>query len=127
MPPKKHIIIIGVLCVISLGLGYWYGMPKGKKEPEFLKEGLVAYYPFNGNANDESGNGNHGYLNGVTLSSDRFGESGKAYGFDGENNFIEIGTGGVGANPHQLTQIAWIQTKDRRAGLACRYPNEKTT
>jgi len=25
VPPKKHIIIIGVLCVISLGLGYWYG------------------------------------------------------------------------------------------------------
>ncbi|SVD50946.1 uncharacterized protein METZ01_LOCUS403800, partial [marine metagenome] len=28
VPPKKHIIIIGVLCVISLGLGYWYGLPK---------------------------------------------------------------------------------------------------
>jgi hypothetical protein len=24
-----------------------------------LQKGLVAYYPFNGNANDESGNGNH--------------------------------------------------------------------
>ena len=28
MPPKKHIIIIAVLSMISLGLGYWYGMPK---------------------------------------------------------------------------------------------------
>ena len=28
MPPKKHIIIFGVLCVISLGLGYWSGMPE---------------------------------------------------------------------------------------------------
>lgn len=26
-----------------------------------LNDGLVAYYPFNGNANDESGNGNHEY------------------------------------------------------------------
>jgi hypothetical protein len=25
-----------------------------------LNDGLVAYYPFNGNANDESGNGNNG-------------------------------------------------------------------
>ena len=25
-----------------------------------LQKGLVAFYPFNGNANDESGNGNHG-------------------------------------------------------------------
>ena len=31
-------------------------------QPAFLKDGLVAYYPFNGNANDESGNGNQGYL-----------------------------------------------------------------
>lgn len=28
-----------------------------------LDSGLVAYYPFNGNANDESGNGNHGIVN----------------------------------------------------------------
>lgn len=28
-----------------------------------LGNGLVAYYPFNGNANDESGNGNHGTVN----------------------------------------------------------------
>ena len=32
MPPKKHIIIIGVLSMISLGLGYWYGMPDTNSE-----------------------------------------------------------------------------------------------
>ena len=32
---------------------------------------LVAYYPFNGNANDESGNEYHGEVNGSILSSDR--------------------------------------------------------
>ena len=31
-----------------------------------LNEGLVAYYPFNGNANDESGNGNDGIEHGDT-------------------------------------------------------------
>ena len=30
-----------------------------------LSTGLVGYYPFNGNANDESGNGNNGYLGGT--------------------------------------------------------------
>jgi hypothetical protein len=39
--------------------------------------GLVAYYPFNGNANDESGNGNNGTVNGATLTSDRFGNTNK--------------------------------------------------
>jgi hypothetical protein len=41
--------------------------------------GLVAYYPFNGNANDESGNGNNGtLLSGAILTSDRNGNANKA-------------------------------------------------
>jgi len=38
-----------------------------------LNEGLVAYYPFNGNADDASGNGNNGTINGAVLTDDRFG------------------------------------------------------
>jgi hypothetical protein len=45
--------------------------------------GLVAYYPFNGNANDESGNGNHGTVKGAKLAADRFGSQIQAYEFDG--------------------------------------------
>ena len=52
--------------------------------------GLVGWWPFNGNANDESGNGNNGTVNGAILTSDRFGNIGQAYGFDGVNDFIEI-------------------------------------
>ena len=51
--------------------------------------GLIAYYPFNGNANDESGNGNHGTVNGATLSSDRLGSSNSAYAFE-QNDFIDV-------------------------------------
>jgi hypothetical protein len=51
--------------------------------------GLVGWWPFNGNANDESGNGNNGTVNGATLTTDRFGVANKAYGFDG-NDKIEI-------------------------------------
>jgi hypothetical protein len=53
-------------------------------------DGLVAYYPFNGNANDESGNGNNGTVNGATLISDRFGNANNAYSFDGIDDFIDI-------------------------------------
>lgn len=35
--------------------------------------GLVGWWPFNGNANDESGNGNNGTVNGAMLTSDRLG------------------------------------------------------
>ena len=48
--------------------------------------GLVAYYPFNGNANDESGNGNNGILlNGISLTSDRYSVLNSAYYVDGVN------------------------------------------
>jgi hypothetical protein len=43
--------------------------------------GLVGWWPFNGNANDESGNGNHGTVNGATLTADRFGNANMAYYF----------------------------------------------
>jgi hypothetical protein len=33
-----------------------------------LTTGLVAYYPFNGNANDASGNGNNGTVNGSVVN-----------------------------------------------------------
>jgi hypothetical protein len=50
----------------------------------------VAWYPFNGNANDESGNGNHGTVNGATLTTDRNGNSNSAYSFDGISNSILV-------------------------------------
>ena len=51
---------------------------------------LVAYYPFNGNANDESGNGNNGNVNGPSLTYDRHGNSNSAYYFDGIDDNISI-------------------------------------
>jgi hypothetical protein len=53
-----------------------------------IGDGLVAYYPFNGNADDESGNGNHGVVYGATLTEDRFGRRENAYRFDGSNDQI---------------------------------------
>jgi len=50
--------------------------------------GLVGWWPFNGNANDESGNGNNGTINGALLTTDRNGNANKAYSFDGVNDEI---------------------------------------
>jgi hypothetical protein len=52
--------------------------------------GLIAYYPFNGNANDETGNGYNGVINGATLTADKFGAAQKALNFDGSNDFVRI-------------------------------------
>ena len=55
-------------------------------------DGLVAYYPFNGNANDESGHGNNGTVIGhVELAADRFGNANSAYRFFNEPmNYISV-------------------------------------
>jgi len=73
-------------------------------------DGLIAHYPFNGNAVDETGNGNNGTVFGATLSEDRFGNVDKAYVFDGVDDYI----GGVANSSlnvtDQLTISAWIKT-----------------
>ena len=51
-------------------------------------DGLVGYWPFNGNANDESGNENNGTVNGATLTADRFGVVNSAFFFDGIDDNI---------------------------------------
>jgi len=53
--------------------------------------GLVAHYPFNGNANDESGNANHGTVYDATLVPDRFGNANSAYSFDGVDDYFNSG------------------------------------
>jgi hypothetical protein len=74
----------------------------------FLTNGLVAYYPFNGNANDASGKGNDGTVNGATLTSDRFGIANSAYSFNGTNNYI--GFAGVPTTQvDNWTMTAWVQ------------------
>lgn len=57
-----------------------------------INDGLVAYYPFNGNANDETPNSNHGIINGAVLMEDRLGNIDSAYLFDGTDDFIDLGT-----------------------------------
>jgi hypothetical protein len=52
---------------------------------------LKAYYPFNGNANDESGNGNHGIVYGARLTTDRFGNRRSAFEFlASAKDYIEV-------------------------------------
>jgi len=52
----------------------------------FLTNGLVAYYPFNGNANDARGNGLNGTVYSAALAPDRFGNANSAYSFTGSSS-----------------------------------------
>lgn len=77
--------------------------------PASLSIGLVAFYPFNGNANDESGNGNNGTVNGAQLTTDRFGNFNKAYSFNGSNNYIEV-LDNMTLRPDYITLSGWAKT-----------------
>lgn len=69
--------------------------------------GLIGYYPFNGNANDESGNKNNGVVNNVVLTTDRKGINNKAYLFDGKTSYIDLGKN---INPQSFTISSWVKT-----------------
>lgn len=77
----------------------------------FPTNGLMAYYPFNGNANDESGNGNNGVVNGAALDLDRFGNINSAYSFDGSSNFISIPNSPSLQDISSITISAWCKIK----------------
>lgn len=55
-----------------------------------LQDGLIAYFPFTGNANDQSGNANNGTVSGATLTTDRFGAANSAYNFNGSSSYIML-------------------------------------
>ena len=72
--------LLTILFAVALGLNL------SAQVPDYVPtDGLVAWYPFNGNANDESGNGNDGVAENVTAEFDRFGNVNGAFGFQGQN------------------------------------------
>ena len=80
--------------------------------------GLVGYWPFNGNANDESGNGNNGTVNGATLTTDRNGNINSSYSFDGTNcsTYIDVNLNtSTIQNSHEYSISFWVL----KAGAGC--------
>jgi len=76
--------------------------------------GLVGWWPFNANANDESGNGNNGTVNGATLTTDRINLNNYAYSFSG-NEFISIPNSNT-LNSNYVTISVWFQTSSLSFG-----------
>jgi uncharacterized delta-60 repeat protein len=69
--------------------------------------GLIAYYPFTGNANDVTGNGNNGTNNGAVLTPDRFGIPNSAYSFNGASSYLDFGSPSDLAFTSNFTLTAW--------------------
>ncbi|MCH1611937.1 MAG: LamG domain-containing protein, partial [Flavobacteriales bacterium] len=84
-------------------------------------DGLVAYYPFNGNADDASGNGNDGSVSGqVSLTSDISGVANSAY------EFIVDGDAGWGQPQGEISVPHNVSMNSNSLTLsALVYPREK--
>jgi hypothetical protein len=76
-----------------------------------LQSGLVAYYPFQGNADDLSGNGLDGTVYGAVLDTDRFNKTNSSYLFAGTTNWIrsDIDATNFAAD---FSLAAWVRFKD---------------
>jgi len=71
--------------------------------------GLMASYPFTGNANDASGNNNNGTINGATLTTDRFGNANSAFLFNGSSSYISIpNSTSLQSATTRLSLNAWV-------------------
>lgn len=96
---KIYIRAIGVIILLM-------GMVNGHSQ-SFLTNKLVAYYPFNGNANDASGNGNDGTVVGAVLTTNQVGQLNSAYKFNGTGDFISFNSPPT-TQTDDLTIAAWI-------------------
>jgi len=74
------------LSIIILSCNYFVGCMS--KLTKSQMEGLIAYYPFNGNAHDQSGHGHDGIVHGAYLTADKFGKPSSAYKFNGIDQYI---------------------------------------
>ena len=98
---KKTLSLLFLLCLNS-----FYS-----QVPTYVPtSGLVAYYPFNGNANDVSGNGNNGTNSGAILINDRLGNSNSAYNFDGIQSKIIIAHSASLSIQNTITISAWVNS-----------------
>lgn len=94
--------------------------------PKSLRDGLVCELLMNGNANDTSGNGNNGTVNGATLTTDMLGRANRAYDFDGSNDYVSVPS----SSDLQLTTVftinMWIY-RDSDNGTYERFLSKGTT
>lgn len=83
----------------------------------WLTNGLVLFYPFNANANDESGHGNDGIVSGATLGTNRFGAVGNSYVFTATGSYpLWVGdvistanTNGFPTSTNDVSASLWVK------------------
>jgi hypothetical protein len=87
------------------------------QDPAFVTNGLVAYFPFNGNSRDYSGNAFDGTPHSIAASKDRFGNGSGSVEFDGANSFIEVPSFSSQKFSDQVTISFWFLPSIQQDGF----------
>lgn len=85
-----------------------------------LVNGLIAYYPFNGNTNDESGNNNNGTANGGSFTTDKNGNTNKAYYFGGSDYIRVPNSSSLSGISNTFTIAAWVYNENQLVSVVCK-------
>jgi hypothetical protein len=115
--------LVSVVLMINALLSSTLGSPPST-------EGLVAYYPFSGNARDDSGFARNGTIHGAIPTTNRFGISNQALGLDGLGSYVD-GASTINDVTNTFTVSLWFNTTnlhgdDRFAPFAI-YPSHGQT
>lgn len=115
---KKYFYILIVVTLFSCSRNWDNPFDSNNEQGlNIPTDGLVAYYPFNGNANDESGNGINGTVMGATLTTDRFGNNNSAFSFDGTNDYIKANATTFPTAQRTVSIWFYTETVSNRPGL----------
>jgi hypothetical protein len=108
----EHKRVLVVLTVVVIGvLATLIAVMIGRRAQPPVPNGLVAYYPFDGNAKDASGNQNDGTVTGATLTRNRFGKANSAYYFPGKGSHIAVAHSPTLAGTNAVSVAAWIKVE----------------
>lgn len=103
VPKKKLMKGIVFVSVFFIALPNFHS-----QVPSYIPtNGLLAWYPFTGNANDAWVNAHNGTVYGATLTTDRFNQPNCAYSYDGINDYISVPDNATNFRPQSLTISAW--------------------
>jgi hypothetical protein len=107
---KKTLLTVAISCAFSV-----FG-----QVPNYVpSNGLLAYWPFSGNTNDQTTNANHLTNNGATLVADRNGTANAAYSFNGAGNYLEKTVPSFVFSPSGTFSISfWINRPSTTGGVA---------
>jgi hypothetical protein len=116
--------VMVTLCVLFLmgfiwsNSGYLWAEVQNRQQSDriiqTLTHNLIAYYPFNGNAKDESGFYQDGVIKNAILTEDRAGRADQAFDFNGKNSYIIIPKTNTLNTSGSITISCWIYPRQCR-------------